>query len=112
MSDTDERAELIAAMYADPDGDGEEDLSPERSGADRIDPGIRAVEVTVSGRTVKLPSLAYVALLESQIAEQRRSIRRLEGTIGALRKVMSRVIGEVATTKRDLDGKMPLNGHD
>lgn len=110
-----ERAELLAAMYDTPEDallpDDEEGVKPSPMQTSKpVDFSASGKYVTfmIDGKSISVPSAAYVESLEKKFAESQREMLQAKSQIKAIRQLVNSHVGEFNDVWRELDRKINL----
>jgi len=113
-----ERAELLAAMYEQPDEELDElDVGPvyktwfdqqEASRQVSFNTDGKYVTLAVDGKKVSVASGSYVKNLEERVATQDRLVLQMKAQIKAVRQLVNRHETDMSDVWRELDRKINL----
>lgn len=104
-----DRATLLSLMYQDDSDDDAPASTAPATGSDLDVSGHRAV-LTINGKAVEVPTMAYVRHLEKEIERQNRLIVRLTAAMRTQRTSSATHGNELRDMRRDVDNKLDRRG--
>jgi hypothetical protein len=108
-----EKQELMSLMYDNPeDADLDED-SPKTplvndSGAFGLELAGKFAMIKVDGKSVEVPSSAYMRSLEATVADQTKQILRLTSAVKMLRHAVNGHSGDITEIWREVERKLDM----